>query len=116
MRSLGIACDRRLRIIDRVCRARVSPTAIRGVLLLLLLALAAGCAPEAGPREPLLVFGEPGRGEGQFHFPRSVDFLPDGTVLVMDRTERIQRFSPEGEYRGAWLTPSVKRGNPRGLD
>jgi DNA-binding beta-propeller fold protein YncE len=66
--------------------------------------------------EPVLIFGEPGRREGQFHFPRAVDFLLDGTVLVMDRSERIQRFTPEGEYLGVWRTPSIKRGNPRGLD
>jgi tripartite motif-containing protein 71 len=84
--------------------------------LLLVAAFTAGCGHGSGAREPLLVFGEPGRREGQFHFPRSVDFLPDGTVLVMDRTERIQQFSPEGDYRGVWRTPSVKRGNPRGLD
>jgi DNA-binding beta-propeller fold protein YncE len=66
-------------------------------------------------REPVLVFGEPGRGEGQFNMPRSVDFMRDGSVLVMDRTNRIQRFTSQGEYLGVWHTESVKHGNPRGL-
>jgi DNA-binding beta-propeller fold protein YncE len=81
------------------------------------LLLVAGCSPRA-PRivEPILSFGEPGRGEGQFNMPRAVEFTPDGSVLVMDRSDRIQRFTPDGQYLGVWHTPSVKNGNPRGLD
>jgi DNA-binding beta-propeller fold protein YncE len=76
----------------------------------------AGCTPH-GPamREPVLMFGEPGRGEGQFNMPRSVDFMRDGSVLVMDRSDRVQRFTPAGEYLGVWHTGPVKHGNPRGL-
>ncbi len=83
----------------------------------LTLLLVAGCAPRE-PRlvEPVLVFGEPGHGEGQFHMPRAVDFTRDGNVLVMDRSDRIQRFTPEGQFLGMWHTPSVKHGNPRGLN
>jgi DNA-binding beta-propeller fold protein YncE len=79
--------------------------------------LSTGCS-RRGARliEPVLVFGEPGHGEGQFHMPRSVDFMPDGSVLVMDRSDRIQRFTPEGLFLGMWHTLSVKHGNPRGLD
>jgi tripartite motif-containing protein 71 len=75
-----------------------------------------GCAPHSARTvEPVLIFGEPGRGDGQFNMPRSVDFARDGSVIVMDRTNRIQRFTPSGQYLGAWHTETVKHGNPRGL-
>jgi DNA-binding beta-propeller fold protein YncE len=63
----------------------------------------------------VLIFGDPGRGEGQFNMPRSVDFGKDGSVIVMDRTDRIQRFTADGRYLGVWHTESVVHGNPRGL-
>src|SRR5205085_8083049 len=86
------------------------------VLLFLPVCLMSGCALRA-PRtiDPLLIFGEPGRGEGQFNMPRSVDFARDGSVIVMDRSDRIQRFTPDGAYLGAWHTETVQHGNPRGL-
>jgi len=51
----------------------------------------------------LLSWGEPGRGPGQFHLPHSLRIAPDGRVLVADReNDRIQFFSPTGEYLGQW--------------
>jgi DNA-binding beta-propeller fold protein YncE len=48
--------------------------------------------------------------------PRAVEALPDGNWVVLDRTNRIQIFTPEGEYIRHWTTPATGRGNPRGLD
>ena len=48
-------------------------------------------------------WGEPGTGPGQFHIPHSVWVHTDGRVLVADReNDRIQIFSPEGEYLTEW--------------
>ena len=48
-------------------------------------------------------WGEPGTGPGQFHLPHAVFVAPDGRVLVADReNDRIQLFSPEGEYLDQW--------------
>lgn len=48
-------------------------------------------------------WGEPGIGPGQFHLPHSVKIAPDGRVVVCDReNDRIQFFSPEGEYLSEW--------------
>jgi hypothetical protein len=48
-------------------------------------------------------WGEPGTGPGQFHLVHSVAVAPDGTVLVCDReNDRIQLFSPQGEFTGEW--------------
>jgi DNA-binding beta-propeller fold protein YncE len=48
-------------------------------------------------------WGEPGTGPGQFHLPHAVFVARDGRVLVADReNDRIQLFSPEGEYLDQW--------------
>ena len=48
-------------------------------------------------------WGEPGDGPGQFHLPHSVWAHRDGRVFVCDReNDRVQIFSPNGEYLAAW--------------
>ena len=48
-------------------------------------------------------WGEPGTGPGQFNLPHGIFVVPDGRVLVADReNERVQIFSPQGEYLTAW--------------
>jgi DNA-binding beta-propeller fold protein YncE len=48
-------------------------------------------------------WGEPGTGPGQFRVPHSVFAVADGRVFVADREgDRIQVFSPEGEYLAEW--------------
>ncbi len=49
-------------------------------------------------------WGEPGGGPGQFRTPHGIWVLSDGRVLVADReNDRIQVFSPTGEYLAEWL-------------
>ena len=48
-------------------------------------------------------WGEPGTGPGKFHLPHAVFVAHDGRVLVADReNDRIQFFSPEGDYLDQW--------------
>lgn len=48
-------------------------------------------------------WGVPGTGPGQFNLPHSVWVMKDGRVLVADReNDRIQFFSPEGEFLDQW--------------
>lgn len=48
-------------------------------------------------------WGEPGTGPGEFHLPHGIWVHPDGRVFVADReNDRIQIFSPEGEFLAAW--------------
>jgi DNA-binding beta-propeller fold protein YncE len=75
-----------------------------------------GCAHALRGELPIRVWGEPGPHDGEFNQPRSVDFLPDGSVVVLDRSDRIQLFTPEGRWLRTWHVPTVARGNPRGLD
>jgi DNA-binding beta-propeller fold protein YncE len=75
-----------------------------------------GCRAEHQEPKPVRIWGEPGRHDGQFNQPRSVDFLPDGNVVVLDRSDRVQLFRADGHWLRAWRVPTVARGNPRGLD
>lgn len=90
--------------------------------MLSLLAMAAfplvGCG-QHGPaiRTPEVIFGSPGEHDGQFHMPREVGFSPDGKELyILDRSHRVQAFTPSGEFLRMWPTPYGPLGNPRGLD
>jgi DNA-binding beta-propeller fold protein YncE len=48
-------------------------------------------------------WGEPGTAPGQFNLPHGVGVAPDGRVFVTDReNERIQIFTPTGEFLGMW--------------
>ena len=48
-------------------------------------------------------WGAAGRGPGQFRLPHGICTAPDGSVRVGDRlNDRVQRFSPTGEYLGEW--------------
>jgi DNA-binding beta-propeller fold protein YncE len=64
-------------------------------------------------------WGSPGTGPGQFHLPHYVCVSPDGRVFVADReNERIQIFTPEGEFLEAWdhlQRPAAMVVTPTGL-
>jgi len=48
-------------------------------------------------------WGVPGTGPGQFYLPHGIAVGADGRVFVCDReNDRIQIFSPEGEYLSEW--------------
>jgi DNA-binding beta-propeller fold protein YncE len=48
-------------------------------------------------------WGQPGSGPGQFQVPHGIAVDAAGTVYVADReNSRIQLFTPEGDYLGAW--------------
>ncbi len=62
------------------------------------------------------VFGATGLGDGEFSYPRALACSPvDGCVFVVDKTARIQRFGPEGEFQTGWQMPEWKNGKPTGL-
>ena len=87
-------------------------------LVLLVVAGAAGC-DEAGVFDgrPEVVgsFGKTGGGEGEFLYPRGIDRYADGSLLVVDKTGRIQRLTDEGQCLGVIQMPSIEAGKPTGM-
>lgn len=101
-----------MRVRSGASKGHRAPSTIFVPFMLLL----AGCAHTPRPDLPLRVWGETGRHEGQFNQPRAIGFLPEGNVVVLDRSDRVQLFTPEGKWLRTWRVPTVERGNPRGLD
>lgn len=60
-------------------------------------------------------FGGTGMGEGRFVYPRAIDTGPQGCIFVVDKTGRIQRFSPDGKFELSWTMPKTDTGLPVGL-
>lgn len=82
-----------------------------------LLGLTSGCRhhDSISGRRCEKVIGEQGLGPGQFVFPRAMATAADGTVFIIDKTARIQRFSPDGEYETSWQMPEWAAGKPTGI-
>lgn len=82
----------------------------------LLTAGAGGCRkPSIADKQPERIFGDRGLGHGQFVYPRAMALAPDGCLFVVDKTARIQRFSPAGEFETCWQMPEWEAGKPTGL-
>ena len=77
---------------------------------------AAGCEPAPlSPNGVVGVFGGVGLGGGEFSYPRAITAGPDGTIYVVDKSARVQRFSPDGTFELAWRMPEKQAGKPVGL-
>lgn len=77
-----------------------------------------GCDEVSSPSNApkvLNAFGQTGRGQGEFIYPRAIDVTGDGSLLVIDKTGRIQRLSPEGEFIDVIKMPLIETGKPTGL-
>ena len=61
------------------------------------------------------MFGGQGLGPGEFSYPRAIATAPDGSVFVVDKSARIQRFNAEGRFEISWRTPKKQAGKPIGL-
>lgn len=83
---------------------------------LLVLAALAGCEPPPLTDNGVVgAFGEMGLGPGQFSYPRAISIDPSGRVYVVDKSARIQRFSPEGILEADWSMPERAAGKPVGI-
>jgi DNA-binding beta-propeller fold protein YncE len=94
--------------------------ALAAVALVALVAASQQACRDPSPRGAAIpaerAFGAPGRGRGQFEYPRALDVDPrDGTLLVVDRRARVQRSSPDGRHLGEWTMPEQALGKPTGL-
>lgn len=87
-----------------------------GAVLLVIALGGGGCDP------PLLtdtgvvgIFGGVGLGDGSFSYPRAIAAEPNGSVFVVDKSGRIQRFSADGRFETGWRMPEYEHGKPVGL-
>ena len=86
--------------------------------LVLLILSCGGCERQSDAGNKVKVidcFGQTGRGQGEFVYPRAIDIADDGTVFVIDKTGRIQRLSCDGQFLGQFQMPLVDAGKPTGL-
>jgi DNA-binding beta-propeller fold protein YncE len=77
-----------------------------------------GCdeAPaQSGTPEVLNAFGQTGKGQGEFIYPRAIDLDSEGSLFVVDKTGRVQRLNPEGEFLDCINMPLIETGKPTGL-
>lgn len=63
------------------------------------------------------MIGSCGSKPGQFIEPRAIATAPDARIFVIDKTGRVQRFSPEGEFELQWEMPDNQpgKGQPSGI-
>ncbi len=87
------------------------------ILLLAALAWQPACRradPDVGAVDTII--GSPGLGGGEFSYPRGIAVSPvDGCVFVVDKSARIQRFSPAGDYQLQWRMAEYQNGKPTGI-
>ncbi len=88
------------------------------LLLIICLAVLAGCSPTAddpeGAAGVVLAWGSQGGTPGRFRKPRAI--TTDGERLyVVDMSGRIQVFDLEGQWRLTWWLPEFSKGYPAGL-
>lgn len=89
---------------------------IRGVCVAACGVMLAGCEPDALSHNGVVaVFGGVGRGPAEFSYPRAIAAEPEGSVFVVDKAGRVQRFSAEGVYELEWTMPETAHGKPVGL-
>lgn len=61
------------------------------------------------------IFGGVGYAPGSFSYPRAITAEPNGSVFVVDKNGRIQRFSATGELETLWRMPDIEKGKPVGF-
>jgi DNA-binding beta-propeller fold protein YncE len=78
--------------------------------------LVAGCEPPPiAPDGVVAVFGGIGLGAGAFSYPRAIAAEPEGSVFVVDKSGRVQRFAADGTFETCWRMPETAGGKPVGL-
>jgi ABC-type Fe3+ transport system permease subunit/DNA-binding beta-propeller fold protein YncE len=85
------------------------------LLLTVLPVTGCGRAEGAGTPEVVESFGRTGAGPGEFLYPRGIDLDPDGSVLVVDKSGRIQRLTGAGKCLGTIRLPQSEAGQPTGM-
>ncbi|MBI9016642.1 MAG: SMP-30/gluconolactonase/LRE family protein [Phycisphaerae bacterium] len=94
-------------------------SAFRGFASVILMAgmlTCTGCDEEQSQQMNIIsVFGQTGKGQCEFMYPRAIDISPDGYLHIVDKAGRIQRISTKGIYVSEIKTPKIDAGKPVGL-
>ncbi len=78
--------------------------------------LVCGCEPPALTENGVVgVFGSVGLGPGAFSYPRAIAAERDGSVFVIDKNGRVQRFDRDGRFEHYWRMPETDKGKPVGI-
>lgn len=86
------------------------------LLLACLTVLLPSCKPPSVSQTGVIaIFGEIGLGPGCFSYPRAITAEPNGSIFVVDKSGRIQRFSAGGLFETGWTMPQTKQGKPVGM-
>ncbi len=88
---------------------------LRTTLVVSLLSSLACDRPPMTDSGVIAIFGGVGLGNGSFSYPRAITAEPDGSIFVVDKTGRIQRFNAGGEFELLWRMPETEKGKPVGL-
>jgi DNA-binding beta-propeller fold protein YncE len=85
-------------------------------MIALLLPTICGCDPPPLSNNGVVrIFGSQGMGPGEFGYARAIDMTDDGTIFIVDKTARVQRFSPDGSFETSWTLPDKQAGKPVGI-
>ncbi len=85
-------------------------------ILLSVIGLVCGCEPPALTDNGVVgAFGSVGLGPGAFSYPRAIAAERDGSVFVIDKNGRVQRFNRDGEFESYWRMPDTDSGKPVGI-
>lgn len=84
--------------------------------VIILLSVAGGCSSPSAPSDQVVaLIGHTGLAPGDFSYPRAIAAAPDGRIFVVDKSARVQRFSPSGTFEASWTMPRHDEGKPVGL-
>jgi len=59
--------------------------------------------------------GRSGGGNGEFLYPRGIDRFGDGTLVVVDKSGRVQLVRPDGGFERSIAMPDISAGKPVGV-
>lgn len=94
-------------------RKRGGGTVVMPLILLGVLVGGVGCSERDRPET---IWGQGGRGPGEFVYPRGVAYSETtDTYFVVDRSGRVQHLDAKGSFIRGWQMPRFDRGKPVGL-
>jgi len=86
------------------------------VCVVMCVLLLSGCDYPSNTEPDIVAsFGKTGKGPGQFMYPRAIESLGDGGLLVMDKTGRIQTYDQAHRFVSAFNMPVIQQGKPTGI-